>query len=198
MYLIVGLGNPGTEYNKTRHNMGFRVLDNLAKKYDIEISRSKYKGKFGTGFVNGEKIILFKPYTYMNLSGEAVQEIVHALKIDLSEIIVIYDDIDVEPGSIKVRKSGNPGSHNGMKSVTDCLNDKNFVRVRIGTGKPNKGMDLVEYVLGAIDEEDISKLEEGIKLGTEAVATIIEQNIDTAMNIYNVKKTEENKNNNLT
>ena len=192
MYLIVGLGNPGPEYDKTRHNMGFKVIDKLAKKYDIDISHSKFKGMYGTGMVNGEKIILFKPYTYMNLSGEAVQDIVTFFKIKLEEIIVIYDDIDIEPGYIKVRKSGSPGNHNGMKSVTHCLNNQNFTRVRIGTGKPNDGRELIEYVIGAIDEEDLPKLEEGIKLGTEAVSTIIEKNIDTAMNKFNVRKTEEN------
>ncbi len=192
MLLIVGLGNPGTEYEKTRHNMGFKAIDKLSEKYEIELTHSKFKGMYGTGIINGEKIILFKPYTYMNLSGEAVEQIVSFYKIDLKDIVVIYDDIDIDPGFIKVRKSGSPGSHNGMKSVTHCLNSQNFARVRIGTGKPEVGMDLIEYVIGAIDEEDIPKLENGINQAVEAVSMIIEENIDNAMNKYNIKKIEKN------
>ena len=188
MFLIVGLGNPGTEYEKTRHNMGFKVIDKLSEKYGIELSHSKFKGLYGAGIVNGQKIILFKPYTYMNLSGEAVEQIISFYKINLKDVVVIYDDIDIEPGFIKVRKSGSPGSHNGMKSVTHCLNSQNFARVRIGTGKPENGEDLIEYVIGAIDEGDISKLENGIKQATEAVSMIIEENIDNAMNKYNIRK----------
>ena len=191
MKLIVGLGNPGPEYDRTRHNMGFKVIDKLATKYQIDVSHSKFKGKYGTGLINGEKIILFKPYTYMNLSGEAVSEIVSYYKVDLQDVIVIYDDIDVAPGLIRIRKSGNPGSHNGMKSVTDYLNDKNFPRVRVGTGKPKGNEDLIEYVIGAIDDEDKKLLEEGINKAFEATSMIIEKDIDSAMNKYNVREKEE-------
>ena len=137
MKLIVGLGNPGPEYDRTRHNMGFKVIDKLSAKYSIEVNHSKFKGMYGTGLINGEKIILFKPYTYMNLSGEAVEQIAAFYKVDLEDLIVIYDDIDIAPGLIRIRKSGSAGSHNGMKSVTQMMGSTAFPRVRVGTGKPD-------------------------------------------------------------
>ena len=136
MYLIVGLGNPEAEYDKTRHNMGFHVINNLAKTYEIEISRSKYNGLYGSGIIEGEKVILLKPQTYMNSSGESVIEYKNFYKLEDSNIIVAYDDIDIEPGEIRVRRNGSPGTHNGMKSVVHFLNTDNFPRVRVGIGKP--------------------------------------------------------------
>lgn len=191
MKLIIGLGNPEPEYDRTRHNMGFKVIDILSKKYNIELSHSKFKGKYGTGLINGEKIILFKPYTYMNLSGEAVVEVVSFFKVELNDIVVIYDDVDIEPGFIRIRKSGNPGSHNGMKSVTNMLNTQNFPRVRVGIGKPDDKTDMMEYVIGAIADEDKPKLEEGIQKAADAVAMIIEKDIDSSMNKFNVRPKEE-------
>ncbi len=191
MKLIVGLGNPGPEYDRTRHNMGFKVIDKLSAKYSIEVNHSKFKGMYGTGLINGEKIILFKPYTYMNLSGEAVEQIAAFYKVDLEDLIVIYDDIDIAPGLIRIRKSGSAGSHNGMKSVTQMMGSTAFPRVRVGTGKPDNTDHLIEYVIGAIDEDEKPLLEEGIQKAADAVSMIIEENIDLAMNRFNIRPEKE-------
>ena len=191
MKLIVGLGNPGPEYDRTRHNMGFKVIDKLSAKYSIEVNHSKFKGMYGTGLINGEKIILFKPYTYMNLSGEAVEQIAAFYKVDLEDLIVIYDDIDIAPGLIRIRKSGSAGSHNGMKSVTQMMGSSAFPRVRVGTGKPDNTDHLIEYVIGAIDEDEKPLLEEGIQKAADAVSMIIEENIDLAMNRFNIRPEKE-------
>ena len=191
MKLIVGLGNPGPEYDRTRHNMGFKVIDKLSAKYSIEVNHSKFKGMYGTGLINGEKIILFKPYTYMNLSGEAVEQIAAFYKVNLEDLIVIYDDIDIAPGLIRIRKSGSAGSHNGMKSVTQMMGSTAFPRVRVGTGKPDNTDHLIEYVIGAIDEDEKPLLEEGIQKAADAVSMIIEENIDLAMNRFNIRPEKE-------
>lgn len=191
MKLIVGLGNPGPEYDRTRHNMGFKVIDKLSAKYSIEVNHSKFKGMYGTGLINGEKIILFKPYTYMNLSGEAVEQIAAFYKVNLEDLIVIYDDIDIAPGLIRIRKSGSAGSHNGMKSVTQMMGSTAFPRVRVGTGKPDNTDYLIEYVIGAIDEDEKPLLEEGIQKAADAVSMIIEENIDLAMNRFNIRPEKE-------
>ena len=191
MKLIVGLGNPGPEYDRTRHNMGFKVIDKLSAKYSIEVNHSKFKGMYGTGLINGEKIILFKPYTYMNLSGEAVEQIAAFYKVSLEDLIVIYDDIDIAPGLIRIRKSGSAGSHNGMKSVTQMMGSTAFPRVRVGTGKPDNTDHLIEYVIGAIDEDEKPLLEEGIQKAADAVSMIIEENIDLAMNRFNIRPEKE-------
>lgn len=185
MYLIVGLGNPEAEYDKTRHNMGFNVINNLSKKYEIEVSRNKFNGLFGTGIIEGEKVILLKPQTYMNSSGESIIEYKNFYKLENDNILVIYDDIDIEPGEIRIRRKGSPGSHNGMKSVVHFLNSDEFPRVRIGIGRPTEEDELIEYVIGAIPDEDWEFLNKGIDKGTEAVIEIIKNGIDNAMNLYN-------------
>ncbi len=185
MFLIIGLGNPESDYANTRHNMGFNVINELSKKYDIDVSKSKFKGLFGNGMVNGEKVILLKPQTFMNLSGESVREVMDFYKITSDKIIVIYDDIDLEPGVIRIRKSGGPGTHNGMKSVVHFVGNQNFARVRVGIGKPVGHEDLIEYVIGAIPESAKKELEKGIKLAADAVDVILNQNIDVAMNKFN-------------
>lgn len=185
MFLIVGLGNPEDEYAKTRHNMGFNAVNEIAKKYEIDISRSKFNGLYGSGIIENEKVILLKPQTYMNSSGESVIEFMNFYKLDLDNLIVIYDDIDIEPGKIKIRKSGSPGSHNGMKSVAHCLATDNFKRVRIGIGKPKENKDLIEHVIGAIDDEDLENLTSGVDKAKEAVIEILKNGVDSAMNKYN-------------
>lgn len=150
MYVIIGLGNPEKDYSNTRHNMGFNVINKIAKQYEIEVSKNKFKGLYGSGMIEGEKVILLKPQTYMNLSGESIKEIMQFYKADVEQIIVIYDDIDLDPGKIKLRKSGGPGTHNGMKSVVHELNTQNFKRIRVGIGMPTQKEDLIEYVIGAI------------------------------------------------
>lgn len=185
MYLIVGLGNPEKDYSNTRHNMGFNTINKLAKQYEIEVTKSKFKGLYGTGMIEGEKVILLKPQTFMNLSGESIKEVLQFYKIEIEQLIVIYDDIDIEPGIIKIRKTGGPGTHNGMKSVVHELNTQNFKRIRVGIGMPEGKENLIEYVIGAIPEEDREKLEKGTDLAKEAVIEIIKSGIDIAMNKYN-------------
>lgn len=184
MYLIVGLGNPEKDYSNTRHNMGFEVINKLAEKYGIDVNKNKFKGLLGIGFVNDEKVMLLKPQTFMNLSGDSVREIVDFYKIDLDRVIVVYDDMDLKPGRIRIRKSGGPGTHNGMKSVVSCLNSQNFPRIRVGIGRPVDD-NFMEYVIGAIDEEDKLILSEGINKAFHAIVDILEENIDVAMNKFN-------------
>ena len=183
MYLIVGLGNPETDYARTRHNMGFNVINELSEKYEIPTSISKFDGEFGSGMIEGKKVILLKPQTYMNLSGKSVKQVVDYYKIEPDNILVIYDDIDLQPGTIRIRKFGGPGTHNGMKSVVEELGFKNFARIRVGIGKPDDDYSLIEYVIGAIAEEE--KLTKGISMATDAVVEILKNNIDIAMNKYN-------------
>ena len=185
MYLIVGLGNPENEYAETRHNMGFCTINKLSKELNIEVNKTKFNGLYGTGIVNDEKIILLKPQTYMNLSGEAVKAFVDFYKVDLNNLVIIYDDIDVEKGAIRIRKKGSPGSHNGMKSVTNMLQTENFTRIRIGIGKPIYQGDMVNYVIGNISKEEKEQLEPGIEMAKNAVIELLQNGVDSAMNKFN-------------
>lgn len=185
MYLIVGLGNPESDYAKTRHNMGFRVINELAKQYEIDIARKKFRSEYENAIIEGQKVILVKPQTFMNVSGEAIIEFVNFYKIELDKIIIIYDDMDIEPGKIRIRKSGSPGSHNGMKSVVHFLNSENFPRIRVGIGKPREDENVIEYVIGSIPEEDEKDLETGVNLAKEAVIELLKNGIDLAMNRFN-------------
>lgn len=185
MYLIVGLGNPEEEYKNTRHNMGFDTINKLAKEYQIELNKKKFKGLCGSGTIENEKVILLKPQTYMNLSGESIKEAADFYKMKPEDIIVIYDDIDIEPGIVKIRKKGGPGTHNGMKSVTQQLNTQEFKRIRVGIGMPEHKNDLIHYVIGAIPEEEKQKLDKGTTIAKEAIIEILKSGIDTAMNRLN-------------
>ena len=185
MYLIVGLGNPEPEYSKTRHNMGFDVINKLSEKYNIDVKKEKFQGLHGSGIIENQKVILLKPQTYMNLSGEAIIQYVNFYKINPENILVIYDDIDIETGTIKIRKKGGPGTHNGMKSVINELKTTEFPRVRVGTGSNEKINNLIDYVISKLDEEEYKKLEEGIDKAAEAVETILKIGIDNAMNKLN-------------
>lgn len=188
MYLIVGLGNPEQEYSKTRHNMGFNVINKISKEYGIEVNKAKFKGLYGSGVIEGEKVVLLKPQTYMNLSGESVIEAMNFYKINLEELIIIYDDIDVEPGNIRIRKSGSAGTHNGMKSVINHTKTENFCRVRVGIGKPKEDMDMISYVIGYIPEGEVQNLEKGTETAKDAVVEIVKNSVDSAMNKFNKKK----------
>jgi len=187
MYLIVGLGNPEAEYARTRHNMGVDVVNEIADKYKIAISREKYDGLYGSGEIEGEKVILLKPQTFMNLSGDSVVEFVNFYKIDFDKIIVIYDDIDTEPGRIRLRAKGGPGTHNGMKSVVYRLGTEAFPRVRVGIGMPELKNDLINYVIGNIKDEEYDVLKKGINKAADAVVSIIKDGIDNAMNKFNIQ-----------
>ena len=188
MFLIVGLGNPESDYAKTRHNMGFNVINDLSKELNIEVNKSKFKSLYGSGIVNGEKIILLKPQTFMNLSGEALVEVMNFYKITPEELIVIYDDIDIDPGFIRIRKNGSPGTHNGMKSITSLIGTQNFVRVRVGIGKPSEHIDMINHVIGHIPEEEKEVLDKGVEEATKAVLEMIKNSVDSAMNKFNKKK----------
>ena len=185
MYLIVGLGNPEPEYSGTRHNMGFDVINKISQKYNIEVNKNGFKSLYGTGIIENEKVILCKPQTFMNLSGDAIIEILNFYKIPLENLIVIYDDIDIEPGITKIRKKGGPGTHNGMKSVVQRIGSQEFARIRVGTGAPEYKNDLINYVITRVSTEEYLKLTEGINTAEEAVIEILKNGIDKAMNKIN-------------
>ena len=188
MYLIVGLGNPEQDYSKTRHNMGFNVINALSEKYDIPVTKSKFKGLVGSGIIENEKVLLLKPQTFMNLSGESIIETMNFYKIEPADIIIIYDDVDIEPGQIRIRKFGSAGTHNGMKSVVQCLGTEDFCRIRIGIGKPDSTTDMITYVIGYISPEETEQLKDGVKIAKEAVVEILKNGVDSAMNKFNKKK----------
>ncbi|WP_299995993.1 aminoacyl-tRNA hydrolase [uncultured Clostridium sp.] len=183
MFLIVGLGNPGKEYDGTRHNIGFEAIDYIADKYNIELNRIKFKGVFGEGFINGKKVILLKPTTYMNLSGESIREVINFYKISNEEVIVIYDDISLEVGRLRIREKGSHGGHNGIKSIIANLGTDVFPRVKIGVGAP-KG-NLVSHVLGKFSDDEVEILKEAIKASNEAVSIMLQSNAKEAMNKLN-------------
>lgn len=185
MYLIVGLGNPEEEYAKTRHNMGFDVINKLSEKQGIKVNKNKFNSIYGTGTIEGEKVVLVKPQTYMNLSGEAVRDFKNFYKINIENLIIIYDDLDIEPGIIKIRKKGGPGTHNGMKSVVHEIQTEDFPRIRVGIGNPEYKNDLLNYILTKIPEEDYKILENSIERASNAIEEIIKNGIDSAMNKYN-------------
>ena len=185
MYLIVGLGNPEVEYGKTRHNMGFNTINKIATKYNIDVNKTKFQGLNGTGIIEGQKVVLLKPQTYMNLSGESVKPYVDFYKIEKENILVIYDDMDIEPGKIKIRKKGSAGGHNGMKSIIQMIGTEEFPRIRVGIGRPIHKGDEINYVIGAIPEEEQKKLDEGTEKAQNAIVEILKNGVDSAMNKYN-------------
>ena len=185
MYLIVGLGNPEEEYSKTRHNMGFNAINKIADQYGIKVNKSKFQGLYESAIIEGKKVMLIKPQTYMNLSGECIKQFVDFYKIPNEDILVIYDDMDIEPGKIKIRKKGGAGGHNGMKSIIKMLGTEEFARIRTGIGRPKHNGDDINYVIGAIPEEEIPKLQDGVEKAKEAVIEILKNGIDSAMNKLN-------------
>lgn len=185
MYLIIGLGNPGKEYENTRHNMGFKALDVLASDTGIEIKKSKFQSLLGMGKINGEKVILCKPQTYMNLSGNAARECAMYYDVPRENVIVIYDDLDLPIESIRIRKAGGPGTHNGMKSVVQQLGITDFPRIRIGIGAAKEDEDVIDRVIGKVPKSEQVMLDEAAKKAAEAAMDIIKIGIDNAMNKHN-------------
>lgn len=185
MYLIVGLGNPENEYAHTRHNMGFDTINQIAKNNNIQITKNKFKGLCESTIIQNQKVILLKPQTYMNLSGESVKEVVEFYNLKPEEIIVIYDDIDIEKGHIKIRKKGGAGSHNGMKSVVEELQSTDFARIRVGIGQPEFKSDMINYVIGKVSQEEQEILQQGVEKAAKAVEEILKNGIDIAMNKFN-------------
>ena len=188
MFLIAGLGNPGKEYENTRHNIGYMALDAYADAYGIDVNSRKFKAFAGKGMAEGEKVILIKPLTYMNLSGEAIREACEYYKIDPEEeLIVIFDDIALPVGNLRVRPKGSAGGHNGIKNIIACLGTENFKRIRIGVGEKPSRMDLADYVLGHFTKEDMEAEKEACKNAIEAVNMLMDGKTEEAMNKFNRK-----------
>lgn len=188
MFIIAGLGNPKKEYDNTRHNIGFAMIDALADKFNISVLNVKNKALTGKGVINGQKVILAKPLTYMNLSGESIYPLAEYYKIDVStELIVISDDISLPPGQIRIRKRGSAGGHNGLKDIIRHLGSEDFQRIRIGVGEKPKGYDLADYVLGHFSKEEQPLVKEGIEKAVCAAEMMLAGDTDRAMNEFNRK-----------
>lgn len=186
MYLIAGLGNPGTKYDMTRHNIGFHTIDCIADKLGVKVKKLKYKALYGEGEINGEKVLLVKPQTYMNLSGESIVDFVRFYKIPVENVIIISDDISLAAGKIRIRAKGSAGGHNGLKSIIYMLQSDAFCRVRIGVGAPqNENYDLADFVLGRFTKDEIPLLEKAMLNATDAVYEIIRNSPQSAMNKFN-------------
>ena len=189
MYLIAGLGNPTKQYEHTRHNIGFDTITYLADHYHISMNTKKFQGICGSGYIEGQKVLLLMPQTYMNLSGQSVSEAAAFYKLDpAAEVIVIYDDIALEPGNIRVRKKGSAGGHNGIKNIIAHLGTQEFQRIRIGVGEKPKEYDLAGYVLGRFSAEDRKLVEEAFANAADAVRLMVQGKTDEAMNLYNRKE----------
>ena len=192
MFIIVGLGNPTRQYEGTKHNVGFDTINYLIDEYQIPSSGAGHKALFGKGMIAGQKVIVAKPMTYMNLSGESVRELVNYYKVDPeSELIIIQDDIDLEPGQLRIRKQGSAGGHNGLKDIIGRLGTQKFMRVKVGVGAKPKGWDLADHVLGRFSADDRKRVDEAIELAADAVEKIITDGPDAAMNEYNRKRVTE-------
>ena len=181
----MGFGNPEPEYSKTRHNVGFDAVNYISEKYNIEIKKKEFDSLMGSGIINGEKVILMKPQTYMNESGKAVIQAMNFYKLPIENLIVIYDDIDIDEGIVKIRKKGGPGTHNGMRSLMEYLNNVNFPRVRIGIGKPVFKELLIQHVIEKLSDEKYKIYVPAIEKAGNAAVDIIEKGVDLAMNLNN-------------
>ncbi len=185
MKLIVGLGNPGREYELTRHNIGFMAIDELARRWNISLNEQKFKGVFGAGFVNGEKVILLKPLTYMNLSGESIRPLMDYYKIDVEDFVVLYDDLDIPVGKLRLRMKGSAGGHNGVKSTISHLGTQEFQRIRMGIDRPKNGMKVVDYVLGRFTSEEIPDVNHSIEKAADACEEWLNKPFLQIMNTFN-------------
>ena len=185
MYVIAGLGNPGREYEGTRHNVGFMTLDALADKYNIDVREKAFKGLIGKGVIEGNKVILVKPQTYMNLSGECIRQVMDYYKVDPSEFIVIYDDISLGVGQIRIRAKGSAGGHNGIKNIIAHLGGQVFPRIKVGVGEKPPKWDLADYVLGHFQGDEKKLMEEAYDRAAAAVVEILTDGPDKAMNDFN-------------
>lgn len=186
MYIIAGLGNPGKEYAGTRHNVGFDTIDCLVEKYKVNLNKLKFNSVYGEINVNGEKVMLVKPVTYMNRSGITISEIVNYYKVPIENLIVIYDDIDIPVGALRIRPHGSSGTHNGMKSIVNHLGKDKFPRIRIGIDK-NPDIDLADYVLQRFNIDEREKINSIIKSASEAAIEIVQNSLDSAMQKYNIR-----------
>ena len=192
MFIIAGLGNPTKQYEGTRHNVGFEVIDALARKYNIDVDTKKHRAYIGKGMIEGQKVILAKPQTYMNLSGESVRSLLDYYKVDEEqELLVIYDDISLGVGQIRIRAKGSAGGHNGIKNIIAHLGGQVFPRIKVGVGEKPAKYDLADYVLGHFSKGEAKLMDEGYDHAVHAVELIVSGQINEAMNEYNRKKKEE-------
>ncbi len=185
MFIIAGLGNPGKEYTGSRHNSGYMTVEHLAQRLNVKLNKLKFNSVYGETYIDGEKVMLVKPVTYMNRSGIAIGEIVKFYKLPTENIIVIYDDIDIPLGTLRIRPNGSPGTHNGMKSVIESIGSS-FPRIRIGIGR-NENMDLADYVLQSFSQDEKAVVSNIIEKAAEAALEIIENSVESAMQKYNIK-----------
>lgn len=189
MYIIAGLGNPGRQYAHTRHNAGFEAIDRLADAYRISIETKKFQALCGTGVIEGQKVLLVKPQTYMNLSGESIRAACDFYKIDPEEeLVVLYDDISLAPGQLRIRKKGSAGGHNGIKSIIQHLGTQVFKRVKIGVGEKPSGYDLADYVLGHFSKDEWSEMENAFERASQAAAKLLSGDVERVMNEFNTHK----------
>lgn len=185
MKLIVGLGNPGKEYEKTRHNIGFEVVDALSDAWNIPLNQAKHKGLYGVGYVGGEKVILLKPMTYMNLSGESIKAVMDYFKVEIEDLVVFYDDLDLAVGKVRYRQKGGAGGHNGIKSMISLLGTQEFNRTRIGIGRPHGAMSVTNHVLGRFQEEEWVTMQEVITACQKASEDFLKKPFLQVMNEHN-------------
>ncbi|MGG3799692.1 aminoacyl-tRNA hydrolase [Metabacillus fastidiosus] len=185
MKLIIGLGNPGKQYESTRHNVGFMAVDQLSDRLNIPLDRTKFNGLYGIAHISGEKVILLKPLTYMNLSGECIRPLMEYYEVDDNEIVVIYDDLDIPTGKIRLRTKGSAGGHNGIKSMIQHLGTQQFNRVRVGIDRPSNGMTITDYVLGRFIEEEQADIQSAIKQSAEACEKWLTTDFNQVMNEFN-------------
>lgn len=191
MFLIVGLGNPTAKYEKTRHNAGFDVIDALAERYGIEVNQRKGRAFCGSGYIEGQKVLLAKPQTFMNLSGESVSSLVNFYKLDpAQDLIVVFDDISLAPGNLRIRKKGSAGGHNGIKDIIARVGTDQFARVKVGVGEKPAGWDLADHVLSRFSAAEREKFDEAAGEAVEALTLMVQDRTDEAMNRYNRKKPE--------
>ncbi len=187
MYVVVGLGNPGKDYTKTRHNIGFNVVDLIAKRNNINLNKIKFQSVYGEGIIGGEKILLMKPQTFMNNSGISLRDVYQYYKIPIENIIVVVDDIDIDFSTVRIRAKGSAGSHNGLKSIINYLGNENFPRVKVGIGKKYENQDLASFVLSRFSPDEQEDINISLVTAAEAVESIIKDGINQAMNKYNIR-----------
>lgn len=191
MYIIAGLGNPTKEYDKTRHNVGFSVIDVLADRYRIDVSERKHKALCGRGAIEGQKVVLMKPQTFMNLSGESIRAAMDFYKVEPEDVIIIYDDISLEPGQLRIRLKGSAGGHNGIKNIIAHLGTQEFPRIKVGVGAKPPRMDLAAYVLSRFSQGEQKLMNDAFSEAAGAAVMMMTDGADRAMNHYNTKKKEE-------
>lgn len=185
MFIIVGLGNPGMKFDASRHNVGFEVIERLAYEHNIKVDRKKHKALIGQGVIKGSKVILVKPQTYMNLSGESVRSILDFYNASEEDVLVIYDDTSMELGALRIRLKGSAGGHNGVKSLIQHMGTNEFMRIKVGVGEKPPGWDMAKYVLSRFTKEEVPVIQDSIKNAVKMIETILDDGVDKAMNLYN-------------